>query len=79
MAFVASCFQVIEIEPQVRSLLDWNLVVGMKVPVTSSECFAQFFQHLLLGRKPETDLSPDSDWLWLPAAVNALPIIPKET
>ena len=60
MAFVASCFQVIEIESQVRSLVDRYLMVGMKVPFTSSECSAQFFQHLLCWRKPETDLSPDS-------------------
>ena len=79
MAFVASCFQVIEIEAQGRPLVDRDLMVGMKVPVTSSECFAQFFQHLLCWRTAESNFSPDSEKLWLPAAVNALPIVPDET
>jgi hypothetical protein len=79
MAFVAPCFQIIEIESQVRSLLDRDLMVGMKVPVTSSECSAQFFQHLLCWRTAESNFAPDSEKLWLPAAINALPLVPEET
>jgi hypothetical protein len=78
MAFVAACFQVIEIEPQVRPLVDWGLMVRMKVTVTSTECPPQFFQHLLHGRKSETNLSEDSDQLWLPVTIDAPPAVPHE-
>ena len=37
MTAVASGPQVIEIKPQIRPLVDRNLVVGMEVTVTASE------------------------------------------
>jgi hypothetical protein len=78
MAFVASCFQVIEIESQVRSFVDRYVMVGMKMPVTMSERPPQFFQHMLRGRKAKSNLAPDTDQLWLPVTIDAPPAVPDE-
>ena len=76
MTAVASRPQVVEIEPQIRPLVDRNLVVGMEVTLTASECTSQFIQHLLRWRRPESNLAEESDYFRLPAAIHAPPGIP---
>jgi hypothetical protein len=75
---VASRLEVVEIEPQVRTLLDRDLVVGMEVPVTASECTPQFIQYMLRWWKPQSDLAEESDDLRLPSAIHAPPAIALE-
>src|SRR3954453_4419104 len=50
MATVASRPQIVELEPQVRSITNRDVVVCMKVPLAARKCAAQFF-HDLIGRR----------------------------
>lgn len=78
MTAVASGAQVTEIKPQIRTPLDRNFMVGMEVSLTTRECLAQFFQHMLRARKPQSNLAEQPDELRLPPAIYAAPAVAFE-
>ena len=79
MTAIASRSQVVEIESQVRPLLNGYLMVGMQVTFAATECSTQFIQHRLGRWNSESDLAEYSDNLRLPTAIHAPPAVALET
>lgn len=78
MASIASCPQVVEIESQLRLLLDWNLMISMQVAVAASERVTQCSEHLLHRWNSESGLSLHAHNLRLPTAIHTPPAVALE-
>ena len=78
MAPIASRAHVIEFEPQIGPLRNWNLVVCVKVALTAVEAVAKLGQDSVGRRVTKTSLSKHFDNRRLPVAVYALPAIALE-
>jgi hypothetical protein len=78
MAAVAARSQIIEIEPQVRPHFDWDLVVGVQMPLASSKPSAQFYKHFRRGRRLQPSLPATPNNVRLPIAIHAAPAISLE-
>jgi len=79
VAAIASRAHVIEIEPQVWTLGNRNLVVCMKMAVTAVEAVAKLGQHSIGRRVTEASLPERFDDIRLPGAVNAAPTVALKT
>ena len=78
MASVASRPHVVEIEPQVRSLGNRNLVVRMEVALTAVKAVAKLREHSIGRRGAKAGFSEHFDNGRLPRAVDAPPTIALE-
>ncbi len=78
MAAIASRPQVVEIESQVRLLLDGYLMISMQVAVAATECSTQFIQYLLRRWNSESGIPEHSDDLRLPATIHTPPAVALE-
>jgi hypothetical protein len=78
MARIASRPQVVEVESQLRLLLDWNLMISMQVAIAASEGPTQFSQHLLHRWSSESGFLEYSYDLWLPIAIDTSPAVALE-
>jgi hypothetical protein len=78
MASITPRPQVVEIEPQVRSLDDGDFMVCMEMTLTPRECAPQFFQDIIGGRYFETSLAKDPDDIRLPFAIHTAPAVTLE-
>jgi hypothetical protein len=78
MAAVAAGPKVVEIQPQIRSLPDRNLMVRMQVAFSLAETFPQFCQNLLHGRGTQIELPEIFHYVRLPAAVDTPPFVADE-
>jgi len=78
MTTIASRPHVIEIEPQVRTLGNWNLVVCMEMALASVVAVTNLAQHAIGRRLAKAGLAVQSDDVGFPGAVNALPPIAFE-
>jgi hypothetical protein len=78
MATIASRPQVIEIEPQVRPLLDRYLMVGMMMALAARECPSQLFHDLIGWRHLQPRLAEDPQNFRFPSAINTPPGVTLE-
>lgn len=79
VASIAPSAQVIEVEAQVRALINGRLMVCVQMPLASCECSAKLVQHLVGRRNTEADLPEPHHDVRLPAAVHASPAVALET
>ena len=79
MAAITSRSQVIEVEPQVRPHFDWDLVIGVQVPLPSSKASAQLGEHFRGGRRLEPSLAAIPNNVRLPIAIHTPPAVSLET
>jgi hypothetical protein len=78
MAAIASRSHVVQIESQVRPLLNRNLMIGMQMTFAIRKVPSKLFQHFLCWDVAEFEPPEIGDYLWLPAAIHALPPITLE-
>lgn len=76
---IAARLQIFKMQPQIRPLVNPDLMVSVQMPAASSECQTQFIEHLLRRWNSKTELAKHPDGLRLPPAINATPAIPLET
>ena len=76
MASVAACPNVVEFKPQVRPLLDRNLMVRVQMRFSLVKSLAKFLKHFLCRRRSQVELSEVRDDVRLPAAIDASPLVP---
>jgi len=75
VASIAPSAQVIEVEAQVRALINGHLMVCVQMPLASCECSAKLLQHFVTRRNTEADLAAPLHDVRLPAAVHASPAV----
>ena len=79
MTAIASRSQVVEIESQVRPLLNGYLMVGMQVAFAAVVSVAKLGEHSICGWVTETVPAEVSDDSRLPAAIDTAPAVALET
>lgn len=75
---IAACCVVVEVEPEIRPVLDRNDVLAVKVSFSSVECLAKEPEDLIERRLAQLILLAIDDDLRSPATVHARPIVPLE-
>lgn len=79
MAAVAARAQVRERKAKLRTLLDWNLVIGVQVSSAASERDTQLFENDVLRRESDTRFATHPHVLRLPATIDTAPLVTRET
>jgi hypothetical protein len=78
VAAVASCPEVIQLQPQVRSHFNRDLMIGMQMLLTLAEPFPQFSQNLLDRRRTQLKPPEVCHYARLPSAINTPPLVADE-
>ena len=69
---------VVEIEPQIRPLLDGHLMIRMQVPLAAIVPVPKLRKHLVRWRRTQTEAPELLHDLRLPPAIDAPPAVPDE-
>jgi hypothetical protein len=75
---IASRPEVVEIEPQIRPLLDGHLMIRMQVPLAAVVPVAKLRKHLVRRRRTQAPAPELLHDLRLPSAIDAPPAVPDE-
>jgi hypothetical protein len=78
MTAIASRSNIVEIESQVWSVGDGDLVICMQMALVQRERAPQLFEDLIDGRALESKLSEYSDDIGLPTTIDAPPVVALE-
>ena len=78
MASVASRPHVVEVEPQIRPLLNGHLMVGVQVAFAAIVSAAKFGEHPIDGRVAKVEPAEVRDEIRLPATIHTAPAVAPE-